>query len=110
MLKLAGVSSRATVAMPYRLSQPARRDLDEIYIRGAELFGIAQADEYSAGMAQTLTFLASYPRAARERTEIVPPMRAHRYKAHVVIYRLEEDGILILRVRHGHEDWTSNPV
>lgn len=110
MLKLADVSSRATVEMLYRLSRQARRDLDEIYIRGAELFGVAQADEYSTGMAQTLTFLASYPRAARERIEIVPPVRAHRYKAHVVIYRLEPDAILILRVRHGHEDWTSSPV
>lgn len=35
-------------------------------------------------------------------------MRIHPFKAHLVVYRIEEDGdILIVRVRHGHEDWTS---
>ena len=44
---------------------------------------------------------------ARQRRELSPPMRIHPFKAHLLIYRIEEDGdILIVRVRHGHEDWT----
>jgi len=33
----------------------------------------------------------------------------HPYKAHLVVYVVEEEGVLILRVRHGHEDWVNNP-
>lgn len=44
---------------------------------------------------------------ARERQELSPPMRIHPFKAHLVVYHIEEDGdVLIVRVRHGYEDWT----
>ena len=79
-------------------------------MRGAEQFGTAKADEYSTGLIRTVHFLASYPRAARERGEIVPPVRAHTYKSHVLIYEVEGEDIIVLRVRHGHEDWASSPL
>ncbi|WP_341871205.1 type II toxin-antitoxin system RelE/ParE family toxin [Stappia indica] len=44
---------------------------------------------------------------ARERGEISPPVRIHPFKAHLVVYVMEEDGgILVVRIRHGHEDWS----
>jgi toxin ParE1/3/4 len=50
--------------------------------------------------------IAANPRMARERLELSPPMRIYPSKAHLIIYRIEEGGdILIVRVRHGHEDW-----
>jgi toxin ParE1/3/4 len=50
--------------------------------------------------------IAANPRMARERPELSPPMRIHPFKAHLAVYRIEKDGgILIVRVRHGHEDW-----
>ncbi|MGE6784305.1 type II toxin-antitoxin system RelE/ParE family toxin [Ensifer adhaerens] len=49
-------------------------------------------------------FSAALPRMARERTELSPPMRNHPFKAHLVAYRIERDGdILIVRVRRGYE-------
>lgn len=43
---------------------------------------------------------------ARERAELSPPVRIHPFKAHLVVYLSEsETDILIIRVRHGHEDW-----
>jgi toxin ParE1/3/4 len=51
-------------------------------------------------------FLADFPRAARLRAEINPPVRAYRYQSHMILYDLDDDDIVIvLRVRHGHEDW-----
>ena len=90
------------------MSCEAQQDLDRIYTRGAELFGEAQADVYATGLVRTFQFLASYPRAARERTEIDPSVRGHPYKSHVVIYVVDGDDILIVRVRHGHEDWLAS--
>ena len=42
---------------------------------------------------------------ARLRLEYDPPMRVFAFKAHVIVYHQEQDGVLIQRVRHGHEDW-----
>ncbi len=43
-------------------------------------------------------------------TELNPAVRIHRYISHMIIYENEGDDILIIRVRHGREDWLSDPV
>lgn len=73
------------------------------------LFGQHQADRYHEGLEEAFELLATYPRAARSREEIDPPVRAYRYKAHLIVYVLDEDDrVTILRVRHGHEDWMTD--
>ena len=73
-------------------------------------FGLAQADRYHDGPEAAFVFLSEYPRAALLRHEIDPPVRAHRYKAHLIVYEIEaEGGIVVLRVRHSREDWHNDP-
>jgi len=93
----------------YRLTRAAAEDLAGIFLDGLDRFGLAQAGKYHDGLEAAFAFLGEYPRAARLRHEIDPPVRAHPYKAHLIIYDVEEDGIVILRVRHGREDWQGNP-
>lgn len=93
----------------YRLSRAAADDLAAIFQHGVERFGLRQADDYHEGLAATFAFLADYPRAARQREEIDPPVRVHPYKAHLIIYETTTDErVLILRVRHGREDWLAD--
>lgn len=91
----------------YRLTKAATDDLFTIYLAGLEQFGIAQADRYHDGLERMFAFLAQTPRAARLREELNTPVRAHPFKAHIIVYDETDDGILILRVRHGREDWIS---
>jgi toxin ParE1/3/4 len=44
---------------------------------------------------------------ARERSEMNPPARVHPVKSHIVVYLIDDKGPLILRIRHGAEDWQS---
>ena len=67
-----------------------------------------QADAYAAGFWDTVAFLADFPRAARLRQEVDPPVRAHPYRSHLIVYAIEEDGIAVLRIRHGREDWATD--
>lgn len=92
----------------YRFTRTATDDLVAIYLEGLEQFGLVQADRYHHGLQRTFEFLAENPRAARLREEISPPVRAHPFKAHIIIYDEVGDGVLILRVRHGREDWVSS--
>ena len=92
--------------MLYTLSRAAEADIVELYIEGVLLFGMAQADAYLSSLEDCFVFLADHPRAARERVEISPPVRCHPHRRHLVVYTLgSEDRVLILRVRHGREDW-----
>lgn len=76
-----------------------------IYLAGVDMFGPVQAESYSDGLESTFQFLADYPQAARLRAEMARPVRAHPYKSHLIIYRADQGGILIIRIRHAREDW-----
>lgn len=90
----------------YRLTKAAADDVVAIFIDGFARFGQARAEAYHDGLLATFAFLARYPRAARLREEITPPVRVHRYRSHLVVYRLDVDEtVIVLRIRHGREDW-----
>jgi len=91
--------------MAYRLTRRARQEITEVYVSGVGKFGEAQADAYQSGLERTFDFLADYPRAARERREITPPVRAYPYKAHLIVYIVKDDNIVILGVKNAREDW-----
>jgi toxin ParE1/3/4 len=90
----------------YRLTRRAADDVAEIFLQGLSIFGMTQADTYHDGLTAAFAFLAEYPHAARLREEIDPPVRAYPYKAHLIVYELDaKDAPVILRARHGREDW-----
>ncbi|WP_339336089.1 type II toxin-antitoxin system RelE/ParE family toxin [uncultured Maricaulis sp.] len=96
--------------MGYKISRAGEDDLIALYLDGAARFGTLQADAYHDSLAQTFQFLGDHPEAARERSEITPPVRCHPHAAHLVIYLIDSDGdAYILRIRHAREDWERNP-
>ena len=94
--------------MPFRLSLAAEEDVVGIAEAGIRLFGRAQARKYHDELFAVFDLIAANPRMARERHELTPPIRVHAFKAHLVLYVIEEEGgVLVVRVRHGHEDWAA---
>jgi len=97
--------------MAYKLSAKAEEDIIHAFREGVRLFGAEQAEKYYAGIERIFEFLSDTPEAARERPEITPPVRIHPYRSHIVVYLIDEkNDVLILRVRHGREDWKIDPV
>ncbi|MDO3435969.1 type II toxin-antitoxin system RelE/ParE family toxin [Rhizobium sp. CBN3] len=94
--------------MGFRLSEEAEEDVIGIAETGIRLFGSAQARQYHDELYAIFDLIAANPRMARERHEISPPMRVHPFKAHLVVYMVtESEDVLIVRIRHGHEDWAA---
>lgn len=92
--------------MSYRLSRKAEEDIIAIFLHGVEQFGLHQAERYHDLLEKTFRFLADNPEAARERPEIVPPVRLHPIESHLVVYTIDDNGdLFVVRVRHGREDW-----
>jgi toxin ParE1/3/4 len=89
----------------FRTTRLADQDIIDIYASGAALFGMDQADRYFAGLTNAFAILAENPGIARERREFVPPVCIHPYGMHLVIYCVDEAGILIIRVPRGRRDW-----
>lgn len=95
--------------MTFYLTREAEQDVISIYLYSAETFGPVQAEAYHEKLAATFRRLAEQPRIARLRTEIDPPVRVHACGAHIIIYGIQpDDSVLIVRVRHGSEDWMAD--
>uniref|UniRef100_A0AC34FS80 Toxin n=1 Tax=Panagrolaimus sp. ES5 TaxID=591445 RepID=A0AC34FS80_9BILA len=95
--------------MQFKLSVLAEDDIIAIAELGIAMFGLAQAKRYHAELFCTLDLIAKNPQMARRREEISPPVRVHPFKAHLIIYQIEDDGtVFVIRVRHAFEDWVSD--
>ncbi len=96
--------------MTYRISGAADADIVGLYAEGVCQFGLAQADRYHDALFEVFGLLSANPIMARERAEFTMPCRVHKFQSHVIVYQIEGDDIRIIRVRHGREDWLSDPV
>ncbi len=95
--------------MSYRLTRRAAEDVRKIYRRGVETFGEAQAEAYHIHLEHVFTLIAENPGMARERSEIMPPVRVHPTGSHLVIYSVKPSGdVLIIAVPNAREDWQDN--
>lgn len=93
-----------------RVSKAARTDMRAVFRQSVEMFGLQKADAYVTALHHALDLIATYPISNRERSDTAPPVRVQPYKAHVIVYALEDDGVLVLRIRHTLEDWTADPT
>ncbi|CAN7569725.1 type II toxin-antitoxin system RelE/ParE family toxin [Brucella pseudogrignonensis] len=97
--------------MVLNLSVKAEEDIIAIAEYGIAMFGPLQAKRYHSDLFNTLDLIAKNPEMAREREEISPPVRIHPFKAHLIIYQIEQNGaIYVIRIRNAFEDWISDPL
>ena len=97
--------------MPFILSVQAEEDIISVAEEGIRIFGALVAKRYHDELFNLFELIAGNPRMARERHEISPPVRIHPFKAHLVVYRINDDRtVFVIRIRHGHEDWSGGSI
>lgn len=84
--------------MDIRKTKEAERDLIEIYLYGYTNFGEDQAESYFSSLEAAFGIIQDNPNIGYERTEFSPPVRSYIHKQHVIIYAVETDTILIVRI------------
>jgi len=93
------------------LSVKAEEDIIAIAEQGIAMFGPIQAKRYHSDLFNTFNLNAKNPQMARDRKETSPPVRIHPFKAHLIIYQIEQSGaVFVIRVRNAFEDWISEPL
>lgn len=88
----------------YRLSKRVRDDLANIADYTIETFGVAQSRVYRDALSRCFSMLAETPTMGRSAEYVEPYLRRFQYKSHVIFYRPEDRGILIIRVLHSSMD------
>lgn len=95
--------------MAHRRSPQADLDLDGIWHYVAVESGSLQiADRLIDSITQRFNLLANYPNLGRRRDEdLRPGLRTFPVGEHVIIYRLQDEDVLILRVLRGSRNFES---
>lgn len=88
----------------YELSNEAENDIVEIGRFSIKTWGVIQADDYIAGLHDTLSLLADSPRLGRSIDDLRQGYLRHEYKSHSIFYRRQLGGIRVVRVLHKRMD------
>lgn len=92
----------------YRLSPAALSDLDAIWDYTVRIWSVGQAETYIRSLtASDMSLLVRHPQIARERLEIRPPVRVYRSGSHLILYRIEDSWLEVLRIVHARQNWTA---
>jgi toxin ParE1/3/4 len=92
--------------MDVRFTRQADADIIDSYLYGFLNFGQVQADRYEQSLRHVIGLIADNPRMTPERQEYRPPVRIHHHAKHYIIYLIEDDHILIVRVLRDEVDLT----
>jgi toxin ParE1/3/4 len=74
--------------------------LIDLFVYGAQPFGLSKAEAYFLDIENSQQFLAENPFAGNERAEFKPSVPIHPHKKHLIIYTIEIEFIQIVRVLH----------
>ncbi len=88
----------------FRTSNAAKDDIRNIGRYTQNEWGVAQRRRYLDGLNERFAALSASPKMAAERGEFDPPVRIHPYEKHLIVYVIDDNGILVARVLHESMD------
>lgn len=91
--------------MLLEISQAALADIQGVHSFGVAKFGTLRADDYVIELLDVLDIITSQPKLAHERNDILDGLRVHPHKSHLILYKLEFERVVILRLFHGSTNW-----
>ena len=91
--------------MVHRLAPQAQADVDHIaYYVFVESGSIETADRLIESISARFNLLGTHPRAGRRRDDLRPGLRGFPVGEYVILYRVDGNDAVILRVISGHMD------
>ena len=91
------MSSRS---LAVRLSRKARQDFIDILRYTGETWGPIQLEVYRDKIDDALQAVGRNPEIGHKRADIPPTHRAYLVGTHVIVYRIEDQGIGVVRILH----------
>lgn len=91
--------------MRIRLSPLAKRDLVDIWVFGAEMWGEARADVYLDGLRDRMKWLTLHTSLWRPREDIASALFSYPHESHVLFFRKTDQSLEIARILHERMDF-----
>lgn len=92
--------------MQIKFTRAAEEDVVDSYLYGLTHFGLEKADEYEAAIRNTISLISENPEIAHARHEYSPPVRVHHTAKHYIVYLLNDDHVLVVRLLRDDMDLT----
>jgi toxin ParE1/3/4 len=86
------------------ISDPANQDLETIADYLGANYGLATSEKFIDGITARFRYIAQFPRIGRTRNEIATGLRSLHYEQYIILYKIEEPTIEIVRVASGYQD------
>jgi toxin ParE1/3/4 len=86
------------------LASEAEDDLEDIFSYTLQTWGEQQLADYAGVIERALEAIASNPFLGHSRADLTPGYRCFIAGRHLIIYRIEEETIYVLRVLHERMD------
>ncbi|MCP8884530.1 type II toxin-antitoxin system RelE/ParE family toxin [Devosia sp. XJ19-1] len=91
--------------MAWRTAELADSDLEWIAVTGIEQFGVRQSRNYIAKIVEMFDTLSANPLLGMERTSANGPVRLMPSGRHHILYVVEDEDVVILRIVHALQNW-----
>lgn len=91
------MSSRS---LPVKLSRKARQDFIDILRYTGQTWGQAQLEVYRNKIDDALQAVGRNPESGHRRDDLPQTHRAYLVGSHLVVYRIEDDGVGVVRILH----------
>ena len=88
------------MTLPIRYTNAARRDLEGIFLYSKQNWGLAQARVYSRKLRDHVRGLARNSTFSRPVADAPEALRQTRCEKHIVVFEIQPQQILIVRVLH----------
>jgi toxin ParE1/3/4 len=90
----------------YIISRPAIRDLESISSYFAEV-NVEAGERFLRGFNKRCQQLTSFPKMGRSYDDVCSGLRGLTLEGYIILYRVLDDGIEIVRVANGRQDLRS---
>jgi toxin ParE1/3/4 len=88
----------------FKFTEHAEADLASIVTYTLETWGRAQAVKYLDGLEELVANLAQTPGLGKTRDDIEKNLIVFPYEKHLLFYRKEQHGIIVVRILHNNMD------
>lgn len=88
----------------FKLSEAAARDIEIILERSMIDFGVRQSEQYYNSLKNCLELLSKNPKMGADAVDIQFCYRRFSHQSHVIFYRINDNGIFIVRILHKRMD------
>jgi toxin ParE1/3/4 len=82
----------------------ARTDYSNLLLHSQRQWGKTQRATYKAQIERVLAELSEFPQLGRARDDISFGLRSHPVGSHLIYYRIEDWGLIVLRIVHHRRD------